>query len=119
MFLACGGSGTQGKRDEKAISYEVLKKVNRKSDGKLIMDVLVPDKASKQDILNLAETLRREHAGKFATISIFDNRDAWKHQQDEAYPEKELSKHWLVVVDWGGDTGAKEEVRWVAEGRDH
>src|SRR4029077_11052101 len=66
----------------------------------------------------LAESLRQEYSGRFATICIFDSREASQRRTDESYPEKELSRHWLVVVDWGGDTGSKEEIRWVAEGRD-
>ena len=99
---------------KKNIVYEVLKNKKR-GDGKVFLDVLVSETASKQDVLRLAESLRREHAGKFATIGIYDSREAFQRQADEAYPEKDLLRHSLVVI--SGDLG--EEIRWIGEGRDH
>jgi len=84
-----------------------------------MIDVLVSEAAPKQDIMKLAESLRDQHAGKYAVICIFDSREAQRRREDLTYPENELSRHWLVVIDWGGDTGSKEEIRWVADGRDH
>ena len=100
---------------EKAIPYEVLKNEKRRGDGKLFFEVLVSEATSKQDVLRLAESLRREHTGKFAHICIYDSREAFQRQFDETYPEKELNRHNLVVI--AGDLG--EEVRWIGEGRDH
>lgn len=108
---------------DKAIPYEVLRKEKRR--GKLSLEILVGEADSKQNVLKLAENLRREHDGKFALISIFDSRDAWKHRPAmeraalqgksyKSYPEKELDRHWLVVID-----DIDHEIRWVAEGRDH
>jgi hypothetical protein len=90
-----------------------------RGDGKLNIEVLVNEKMPKQEVLRIAERLQREYAGKYVTICIFDSREASQRRTDLSYPEKELSRHWLVVVDWGGDTGGKEGIRWVAQGRDH
>ncbi len=109
MVLACGGGGS-----EKTMPYEVLEKKHR-PDGKFIMSLLVSETATKEDVMKLAESLRREHAGKIASISIFDSSEAWRRHLDETYPEKELSRHWLLVID--GDRSGGEEIRWVAEGR--
>lgn len=97
------------------IPYESLKSAKRKSDGKLILEVLVSESDSKEEVMKLADRLRREHAGNYVTISIFDSREAWRRRMDESYPETKLSRHWLVVID---DTLGKDEIRWVAKGRD-
>jgi hypothetical protein len=109
------------------IPYEVLRKEKRRGDNKLAIDVLVSETASRPEVMKLAEQLRREYDGKFATICIWDSREAWrKHPamlkaslegktgKDMPYDEKELDRHWLVVI--SGYLG--QEIRWVAEGRD-
>lgn len=105
--------------NEKTISYEVLKKVKR-GDGKLVMELLVSEAASKQEVLKLAESLQREYGGKYAYIDIFDSREAWQRRPDESYPEKEFRRHYLVQIA-GVDMGWKDsqEIHWLAEGRDH
>jgi hypothetical protein len=121
MVPACGGGGKKSDpsagASEQTIPYEVLKKDKRR-DGKLIIELLVSESAKKDEVMKLAESLRREYAGRYAFISIFDSREAARRREDFSYPERELSRHWLVVVDWGGDTRSREEIRWVAEGRD-
>jgi len=103
---------------DKTISYEVLENVPRRLDGKLLMDLLVSEAASRQEVMKLAESLHRKYVGKYAYMSIFDSREAQRRQRDETYPEKQLSQHWLVTMD-GGLTGSKAEILWIAEGRDH
>ncbi len=111
IVLGCGGGG----KEEKTIPYEILKKEKRRGDGKLFLEVLVSEAAPKQEVLKLAESLRREHSGKFADISIYDSREAFQRQFNETYPEKKLLRHNLVVI--AGDLG--EKIRWIGEGRDH
>lgn len=104
----------QGVQTDANIPYEVLK--NEKVRSKLVMYLLVNPDASQQEVLKLAENLRREHAGKYATISIFDSREACRAAIafDQSYPEKELARHWLVVIN---DTFGEDKISWVAEGR--
>ena len=101
---------------ETTIPYEVLSKKSGRS-GKFTMDVLVDQSASKEDVMKLAESLRRKYSGEFQVISIYDSREAARRRTDDSYPEKELSKHWLVVIDTLSDPG--KEVRWVAKERGH
>lgn len=132
MVLACGGAGSDENKSgprsvtsensgEKTIPYEVLEH-GKRVDGKLIMSVLVSEAASKADVMKLADSLQRQHAGTYATISIFDSREAWRRQLDKTYPEDQLSRHWLVVIvdeqaNFGQRTKDHQEIRWVAEGR--
>jgi hypothetical protein len=105
MVFACGGSGGGGSHEMAAgshevgdgVPYEVLK-MERPRNEKYKIDVLVDEKTSKQDVLKLAEYLRGNYVGRYTTISIFDSREAWRAADafDQSYPEKELSRHWLV-----------------------
>jgi hypothetical protein len=105
----------QADEERKTISYEILKQIPR-GDRKLIIDVLVSERATKQEILKLAGNLRREYAGKYGVITIYDSRVASQRHHDESYPEKELFLHWLVeLADW--DEG--KEIKWLAPERDH
>jgi hypothetical protein len=115
VIPACGGGDPkfEGREaSEKSIACEVLR-CKKRADGKFFIDFLVSDSASKEEVLKLAESLRQQYDGKFACISIFDSREAWRRHEDLSYPEKELDRHWLVVID--GDSGQK--ISWVAEGR--
>jgi LSD1 subclass zinc finger protein len=94
------------------VPCEVLDE-RRTPAGKLALDLLVSPSMTRADALTLAEARRRRHAGDYATICVFDDREAWRRHLDPDYPEKTLSRHWLVVVT--PDRG----VCWVAEGRDH
>jgi hypothetical protein len=115
LFLYCLNSKSSlgQKRTESTIPYQIVKSVKR-LDGKLIMEVIVSETASQKEVLDLAENLRQEYAGAFASIIIFDSHEAWRRHLDMTYPEEELSKHWLVNI---ADFLGGEEVRWVAEGR--
>jgi hypothetical protein len=97
----------------KTIPYDVLEKKSR-ADGKQIMSLLVSETESREDVMKLADSIRREHGGKIASISIFDSREAWRRHLDETYPETELTRHWLVQI---GDGLGGEDVRWVAKER--
>ena len=131
MILGCRGGD---KATENTIPYEVLKNEKHRGDGKLVLEVLVSEAASKQDVLKLAESFRQQHAGKFFSISIYDSRAAYLREielntpaeLDKAFasPEKkrewlkavkELQRHWLVSI----SVNDGEEIRWHGEGRDH
>jgi hypothetical protein len=105
---------------EKTIAYEIVSNRKRKGDGRLDIDVLVSEKESKDDVIKLATFLRGKYAGKYASISIYDSRRALQAGlvEDLAYPQAEYDLHLLLVVNWGGDTGEKEEIRWCAKGRE-
>jgi len=104
--------------DDNTIPYEVLSKWNpRRGDNDYFgMHILVSETASKQQVLKLAEALKRKHAGKYIAIHIWDSREAQRRQGDETYPEKELFRHYLVVM---YDEPIDPKIQWVAEGRDH
>lgn len=111
-YAGCGGN-------EKTIPYEVLRKWDVKTRG-FGMEILVDEAASREDVMNLAKSLQRQHAGKYLVIDIFDSREAWQHRDDDGYPEKEYWRHYLVQIAGkfrGWEDG--QEIHWVAEGRDH
>jgi hypothetical protein len=98
---------------EETIQYQVLKQWSRG------MHILVSEQASRNEVMNLAERLCREDAGKFLVIDIFDSREAWlsRERGDATYPEIEFYKHYLVQIGGGWHDGLK--IHWVAERRDH
>ncbi len=104
------------KKDERAsdknISYEILKNVTG-GKGKM-MDILVNDAASKEDVLMLAKSLQQQHGGNLSLISIFDSRGAWQQFEGgkKLYSEPELERHWLCDVE-------PNRIWWLAKGRDH
>jgi predicted Zn finger-like uncharacterized protein len=107
--------------DAKPINYTVLKKERRPADGRDFLAILVDEKASKDNVLKLANGLWR--AGNVATLDVFDDRAAYKAsefqahngREDPTYPEAKLSKHWLAQAFYGVD----DDVKWIADGRDH
>ena len=109
----------QSKRaTEFIIDYEVLKKWNRPGGG-VGMEVLVSEKASKEQVLTLARKLRSKYQSqRHINIDIFDSREAWTHRDDESYPQKKYFKHYLVQIGVNRETGYNQ-IYWVAEGRYH
>jgi hypothetical protein len=106
-------------KSDGVISYEVLKKTEKRGD--IILDVLVSEDASKEEVMKLGEKLRKKYSdklGKLGVICIYDTREAQRRRTDDSYPETELSKHWLVVIS-GLESDPVKQVRWVAEGRGH
>lgn len=99
------------------IHYEVL---HKSADGsnRFYMQVLVDEAASEAEVMDLAKTLSREFAGQYASIDIFDSREAWSSRADEKYPKQKYWQHYLVQI--GSEAGAwtdGQEVHWVAKGR--
>lgn len=110
VVCVCLGCGKGPAGD---LPYETLES-RATEKGSYIVSVLVSEGAAKSDVVALAKSLRREFAGKRAAISIFDAREAWQRRSDKTYPEKELSRHWLMVIDSEAAVGP---ANWVAEGR--
>jgi len=100
---------------EKTIPHEVLRKWD--VGTKFGMNLLVSERASRQDILSLAESLTQRYHDKYFVIDIFHSREAWRNREDDDYPEKDYWQHYLVQI--GGEWRDGQEVHWVAEGRDH
>ena len=109
------GAKNRGDASEETIPYEIVENEER-PDGKCLMQLVVSETASQQEVLKLAEILRQKYTGKLGSICVFDSREALRRRLDAAYPEKELIRHWLIEIE--GDTGP-EHVKWIAEGRDH
>jgi hypothetical protein len=107
------------RENEKTIPYEVLSK-REVADITLQMSILVSDTAPRQDVLNLAESLRRQYAGKYEylAIEIYDSREAHRRHFDLTYGERELFRHWLVEIG-GLSWNDGQDIHWLAEGRDH
>ena len=105
---------------KKLIPYTLLKKEPR-PDGLLVIYVLVDEKATRPQVMDLAENFGREYAGRYAFLYIFDSRQACEHALDPAYPDKDVDRHWLVTM--VGDPALREnpngDIKWLAEGRDH
>ena len=87
------------------------------------MDILVSEKATKEQVMNLADYFREE---KFALrgciINIYDSKEQYSKKEqplpanmteEEAFKSgEEFDKHWLVQVGRDGPS-------WLAIGRDH
>jgi hypothetical protein len=93
------------------IPYEVLRDW-RAEDGAPCRDVLVSERATKRQVLALAEALRGQ--GGFRFIAIMDSREAWAGRLAEPEPKPFFYRHFLATVS-SGPAG----VVWLAEGRDH
>jgi hypothetical protein len=119
-FAAVSNAGISKTPDGNLIHYETLKQT-RRGDGKVILAVLVDEKATKQEVMKLAESLWAK--GDLATLDVFDSRAVyeageWERREMRAnprIPEKEMARHWLAQ----GMPETTPNVRWVAEGRDH
>lgn len=125
--------------EEKLIPYEVLSQ--RRSNGKLEeyrdriqLNVLVSEKATKEEVMRLAEWLRVKNEGRRLLLSVFDSKEVWEYlspgdtakeqaawdrkygtKEKQAQMEKESKRHDLAGI--GVDTNGK--VVWTAKGRDH
>ncbi len=106
------------KPNNSLISFEVLRKWTPGSKG-TGMDILVSETATKEQVLKLANYLKKKHTSSgFIWISIFDLKDAWKHRDDENYPSEKYFNHFLAQISVNPSTG-HNKVSWVAEGREN
>jgi hypothetical protein len=120
VVMGSGCVPTSPQPDEKLIPFEVLKEW-RRGDGKVFLYVLVSEKASKADVMKLAEHLWQRD--DIATLNVFDARAAFESEQwqeqnlrdNPAYPQKELSRHWLAQ---GLEKSEGGKVEWIAQGRE-
>jgi hypothetical protein len=92
---------------------------DKNNSGKLYMDLLVKETATKEEVLTLAAHLLKEYDGRYATINIFDAREAWRRRDDETYPQDEYFRHWLVQLDALTLQNDPRMDSWCAKGRDH
>ncbi len=102
------------------IQYEVLKQWTfpMSGFGGIGMDILVSEKATKDEVLNLARYLRTIHGKGGIMINIFDSKEAYLNRENLQYPEKKYFRHFLVQITKNPVTGF-DKIEWVAEGRDH
>ncbi len=149
MILGCNGSGGDAVQpdkplrlpgpDDKLIPYEVLKQKSIKGNADeprdmINLDVLVTEKATKQEVMKLAEWLREKNEGRGLILAIFDSKEVWESltppdspeqlaiwnrkfttKQKVIQMEKKYKLHYLAGM--GVDTDGK--VMWTAEGRNH
>lgn len=96
--------------------YEVLREWEIPAGG-IGMNILVSQKAKKEEVLALARHLRIKNKPKgYIFIHIFDSREAWRNRDNESYPQEKYMKHFLATVTVNPRTGM-DKVRWTAEGR--
>lgn len=109
---------------ESSLSFEVLRQwsipKSHTPAGGTGLEILVSPKSNRDEVLNLARSLRAKYAvnHRAFNLSIFDNREAWENSNNEQYPQEKYMKHLLAVVFVNPNTGF-DETRWSAEGRDH
>ena len=110
--------GSESKSEQTLIPFEMLRQWSIPAGG-VGMEILVSEKASKEEVLSLAQHLRSKYLSKgYIFIQIFDSREAYKHRDDSRYPEKKYFKHFLVEIGRNPKTGY-DKINWVAEGRGH
>jgi len=100
----------------KFIDYEILGEWYTFNGG-FGMNILVSEKAKKEEIMALAKHIRAQNISKvFFFFSIYDSREAYNHRFDDSYPENKRLKHTLVDVTHKPDANI-DEFSWIAEGR--
>jgi hypothetical protein len=144
MVLACGGGGGKTYEplrlpgpEEKLISYEVLKKrklPDNEHYGKAEweMDLLVNERATKAEVMKLAEWLAEKNEGRLL-LNVFDSREVWEYltpgdtdeqlnahyqrfpKEREPEMKQKCKKHNLAGI--GVNTNGKAV--WDAVDRDH
>jgi DNA-directed RNA polymerase subunit RPC12/RpoP len=119
-IFSSGSSDPKAASAQKPIPYDVLIS-NKNNSGKIRLDILVQETATKEEVLKLAAHLLKEYDGRYSIIDIFDAREAWQSREDddETYPQSEYFRHWLVHLD---ALDLKSDPRmdlWAARGRDH
>jgi hypothetical protein len=83
------------------------------------MAILVSDKATKKEVLDLAKNIRNQFSSKdILTVSIFDKKEAWQNRSNDNYPESKYFKHYLVELTRNKNTGY-DEIQWTAKKRKH
>ena len=100
------------------ITFKTLRRWNVPSGG-IGMELLVSEKATKKEVMALAQHLRSKYLSKgFINIHIFDLEEAYLHRDDSDYSEKKYFKHYLINLVRNPKTGYNK-INWMAKGRDH
>jgi len=98
--------------------FKTLRRWNIPAGG-IGMELLVSEKATKKEVIALAQYLRSKYSSKgFINIEIFDLEEAYLHRDDPSYPEKKYFKHYLISAVRNPKTGY-EKINWMARGRNH
>ena len=111
---AIEGRESQVSEKQYTLEHKILKQWNFEDNG-LGLIVLVSEKASKQEVLKLAEYLKNAHRDKELIIDIYDSEEAYLNRDNHAFSEEEYSKHLLVQIAHWDD----EKIKWSAVERDH
>jgi len=101
-----------------SITFKTLRRWDIPAGG-IGIELLVSEKATKKEVMALAQHLRSKYLSKgFVNIQIFDSEEAYLHRDDTSYPEKKYFKHYLISLVRNPKTGYYE-INWMAKGRDH
>jgi len=126
--VACGQGVQQTKADAPAVArdpspkpahlpYQTLRQWS--PGGGIGMDILVPEKTTKEQVLELARFIRADYDDEpFIYVFMFDSKTAWQHREDDKYPQKEYLRHFLATITRNSKTGF-DKIEWHAKGRDH
>ena len=118
LVIGCGATTSPS-----PIDYQVIREWEIPAGG-IGMEILVDEIATKEEVLALADHLRKEYSDGHIIIDIFDSLEAHAARETEArtghlpsnYSDEEYWKHHLVMLFWNPETGY-DEIRWVATER--
>lgn len=99
----------------KLIEHKTLRQWNIPAGG-IGVDILVSEKAKKEEVMALAKALRNNYYQNNFFLNIFDSEEAYENRFNENYPLDEYRKHWLLQVSINKKTGC-DEITWVAKNR--
>jgi len=112
---------TEAQKDARLIPFEVLKKWQIPPGG-IGMIILVSEKTTKGEVMELAVRLREQHLDKCKKgkggiwIDIFDSKEAWLNRDNPKYPDAKFDRSWLVNICVNPNTGF-DKIEWTAIGR--
>jgi len=109
---------TQKVAKSNLIDYKIFRQWNIPAGG-IGADILVSEKAKKEEVMVLAKALRRKYFKSNIFIFIFDSEEACK---DRMRPEPKMNydeyfKHFLATITVNKNSGY-DEITWCAKNRD-